>query len=118
MSKQKKVSHAEKLITYFNEYKYGDSMEPFTESDRLTEEELVNLECYDEFQVERSLNSLDDNMLNDHLYKIFYSKKPETTSLMCHWISYYVCQHKSQIYAKARNYLEAKRLTLDDWLHC
>ena len=93
-------------------------MEPFVKSDRLMENELVNLECYNEFWVERTLNSMDDKVLNDHLHKNFYSKKPDTTALMCQWIGYYVKQHKSQIHLKVKDYLESKKLTLDDWLRC
>ena len=106
MSKQKKGSKTEKPLTYYSEYKYCETMESFVKSDRLMEGELVNLECYSEFQVERSLNSMDDKVLNDHLYKIFYSKKPDTTALMRRWIGYYVRQHKLQIDLKVKEYLE------------
>ena len=67
--------------------------------------------------MERTLNSLDNKTLNDYLHKIYYSKKPDTMMLMHRWINYFVKQHKMQIHVKVRNYLESKKLPMDEWLH-
>ena len=68
--------------------------------------------------MEKPLNSFEDRALNDHLYRVYYSKKTERTLLMQRWISYLVCQHRKQITIKVRGYLNSKKLLLDDWLHC
>ena len=34
------------------------------------------------------------------------------------WISYFVRQHQKQITVKVREYLDSKKLSLDDWLRC
>ena len=116
MLKTKKRKAVEKPIVYYNLYEYTMKIQEFSESDRLSKTDLCKLECYNQYQVERNLNSLSDNILNDYLYNIFYSKKPETATLMRHWISYFVRQHKTQLDAKVSKYLESKKLTLDEWL--
>ena len=75
MLKTKKQKDAEKPIVYYNIYEYTNSIQPFGESGRLSENELNTLECYSQYQIDWTLNSLDDKTLNDYLYKIFYSKK-------------------------------------------
>ena len=109
-------SKKEKQLIYYNKYDYSDNIQVFTESDRITENELESLECFNTHQVERSLNSLGDHMINDYLYKTYYSDKPSTKTLMQRWISYFVKQHKNQLLAKVKSYLEPKKLTLDEWL--
>ena len=66
----------------------------------------------------RSHLSFEDQALNDHLYRMYYSNKTETTLLMRWWISYFVRQHHKQITTKVREYLDSKKLWLDDWLRC
>ena len=109
-------SKKEKPLIYYNKYDYSNSIQVFTESDRITENELESLECYNTHQVERTLNSLDDHTINDYLYKIYYSDKPSTKTLMQRWISYFVNQHKNQLFTKVKSYLEPKKLTMDEWL--
>ena len=93
----------EKPLIYYNLCDYSQTIQAFAECDRLTEGELESLECYDTHQVERTLNSLDDIMINNYLYKIYYSDKPETKVLMHHWISYFVKHHKNQLCAKVKS---------------
>ena len=40
------------------------------------------------------------------------------TLLIRWWISYFARQHHKQITTKVREYLDSKKLSLDDWLHC
>ena len=89
-----------------------------SEHDRLMENDIDKLICSDEYQLERSMKSFNDCELNDHLYHIFYSKKTENITLMRRWIIYYVKQYPKQITAKAKPYLESKKLSLEDWLRC
>ena len=75
MSKRKKISTKKETLPNYSEYAYSDIVESFTEHDRLLESDKQSLNCFAEYQVERSLNSFNDQELNDHLYRIFYSKK-------------------------------------------
>ena len=63
------------MLPNYSEYAYSDIVESFTEHDRLLESDVQNLNCFAEYRVEWSLNSFNDQELNDHLYRIFYSKK-------------------------------------------
>ena len=118
MPKGKKNTALDESILNYSKYKYSDILEHFSEHDRLLENELSNLECYNEYQLEKPLNSFEDRALNDHLYRVYYSNKTETTLLMQWWISYFVHQHQKQITFKVREYLDSKKLLLDDWLQC
>ena len=116
MPKAKKSKVVETPITNYSKFEYTEKIEPFMESDRLTEQELTLLSCRNHYQVERSLNSLNDQTLNDYLYDIYYSKKPSTALLMRHWLSYFVKQYPLQIQVKAGEYLESKKLSIEEWL--
>ena len=105
-------------VPNYSNYEYSDSLEYFSEHDRLLENELSRLERYDEYQLEKPLNSFEDHALNDHLYRVYYSDKMETTLLMRQWISYFAHQHREQITIKVKDYLNSKKLSLDDWLRC
>ena len=74
MSKRKKTSTKEEILPN-SEYAYSDIVDNFTEHDRLLESDVKRLNCFTEYQVERSLNSFKDQEINDHLYRIFSSKK-------------------------------------------
>ena len=118
MSKRKKSSTKEGLLTNYSEYAYSDIVDNFSEYDRLLESDLNSLNCSTEYQLEWSLNSFKNQELNDHLYRIFYSKKTENIMLMRRWIMYFVKQYPTQISLKAKAYLDSKNLSLEDWLRC
>ena len=108
----------EQPVPNFTGHDYSDVVGDFSEHDRLLENDISQLTCSDEYQLEWTLNSFNDSELNDHLYHLFYCKKTENIALMRRWISYYVRQYPKQITAKAQPYLDSKKLTLEDWLRC
>ena len=106
------------MLPNYSEYAYSDIVDNFSEHDKLLESDVKSLNCFTEYQPEWSLNSFKDQELNDYLYRIFYSKKPENITLMRRWITYFVKQYPIQISLKAKAYLDSKRLSLDEWLRC
>ena len=102
----------------FTGHDYSDVIGDFSEHNRLSENDISQIVCSYEFQLERTHNSFNDSELNDHSYHLFYCKKTENISLMRQWISYYVRQYPKQITAKVQPYLNSKKLTLEDWLRC
>ena len=90
MLNRKKSAHTEKIILNYSNYAYSEIIKNFSEHDRLSETDLHSLECYKMYQLEWLLNSFNDGELNDHLYRIYYINKMETTLLMRKWISYFV----------------------------
>ena len=76
MPKRKKTSTKEEMLPNYSEYAYSDIVDNFFEHDKLLESDIKSLNCFTVYQLERSLNSFNDQELNDHLYRIFYSKKP------------------------------------------
>ena len=118
MQRKKKSSALEQPVPNFTGHDYSDVVGDFSEHDRLMESDISQLICSDEYQLERTLNSFNDSELHDHLYHLFYCKKTKNITLMRRWISYYVRQYPKQIIAKAKPYLDSKKLTLEDWLRC
>ena len=55
--------------------------------------------------------------MNDHLYMIFHKRNLETPKLMCKLIAFFVRRYKKLLFKKAHDYLESKKLTLDEWLN-
>ena len=59
----------------FTGHDYSELIEKFLEQDKILESDISKLNCSDNFQLGRTLNSFNDSELNDHIYHIFYSKK-------------------------------------------
>ena len=114
MLKHKKKVVEEETIPNFTGYSYTEVIEDFAERDRISESELKDLVCHEKYYLEHSLNSFNDAELNDHLYRIYYPKCMDTQVLR-RYLAYYVNLYPRQIMQKVNNYLESKKLTLDEW---
>ena len=114
----KKDNEKDINVLNYSKYKYAEMLPVFTESDRLLESDLNMLECYDEYQLEAPLNSFSDWILNDHLYTIYKRKQLETAALMRKLASFFVCRYQKKLTNCVKDYLESKKLTLDNWLRC
>ena len=108
MLKHEKRALKEEIIPNFTGYPYSEVLREFAECDRIPESELNRLECHEEYYLEWNLNSFNDAELNDHLYRIYYPKR--------RYIAYYVNLYPKQITQKASNYLDSKKLMLNEWL--
>ena len=117
MSTSKKKASGAVALPNYSKYEYADKMPPFCEQDKLRETDLSSLLCYHSHQPESKLNNFTDVTLNDHLYRIFLKKSLETPKLMRKLTIFFVHWYKNLLFKKARDYLESKKLTLDDWLH-
>ena len=115
MLKHMKKVVKEGTIPNFTGYSYSEVIKDFAECDRLTESELNDLVCHEKYYLECSLNSFNDAELNDHLYRIYYPKRMDT-QVLCRYLAYYVNLYPNQITQKVNNYLDSKKLTLDEWL--
>ena len=62
-------------IPFHNKYNYSETLTAFSENDKLIESDLGSLICYNEYQLESSLNNFNDSKLNDHLYSILSTKR-------------------------------------------
>ena len=100
----------------YSNYEYTETMQTFSEMDRLCEMELNSLECYDTFQLEAPLSSFSNTTLNDHLYKIYRKKQLVSVETMRKLVSFFVKRYKTLPESRVRAYLDSKRLTLDQWL--
>ena len=117
MSTSKKKASGAVALPNYSKYEYADKLPPFSEHDRLQETELSSLVCFHSHQPERKLNDFTDATLNDHLYMIFCKRNLETPKLMRKLIAFFVRRYKKLLFKKARDYLESKKLTLDEWLN-
>ena len=108
MSKHKKKSLKEETIPNFTGHPYLDVIRDFAERDRLTESKLSRLECHEKYHLECSLNSFNDAELNDHLYRIYYAKRTDSTLVLRRWIVYYVNLYPKQITQRVSKYLDSK----------
>ena len=82
MQEKRKTTSLEHPVPNFTGFEYSDVIGEFSEHDRLSESDISQLVCADEFRLERTVNSFNDRELNDHLYQLFYGKKTENITLM------------------------------------
>ena len=106
------------MLPNYIEYAYSDIVDNFSEHDKLLESDLKSLNCSNEYQLERSLNSFKDQELKITCIGYFTPKNTENIILMRRWITYFVKQYPTQIVLKAKAYLDSKKLSLEDWLRC
>ena len=92
-------------------------MPPFREHERLNDLEINNLICANTHKLELSLNQLTDATLQDYLYMLYRKKKLDTPRLIRKLVVFFVCQHQDQLLPRIKWYLDAKKLTLDEWLN-
>ena len=90
MSNSKKKASGVVALPNYSNYEYADKLPPFSECDRLQEDELSSLVCFHSHQPECKLNDFTDATLNDHLYMTFCKKNLETPKLMHKLIAFFV----------------------------
>ena len=117
MSNSKKKTSGAVMLPNYSKYEYADKLPPFSEHERLLENELSSLVCFHSYQPEWKFNQFTDATLNDHLYMTFHERNLETPKLMRKLIAFFVCWHKKLLFKKVREYLESKKLTMDEWLN-
>ena len=92
MPERKKISTKEEMLPNYSEYAYSNIVDNFSEHNRLLESDLKSLNCSTEYQLEWTLNSFKDQELNDHLYRIFYSKKKNREHYVNDEMDYIFCE--------------------------
>ena len=117
MSKRKKKSSGVASLPNYSKYDHADKLPPFSEHDRILETELSSLVCYHSYQPECKLNQFTDDVLNDYLYMTFRKKNLETPKLICKLVIFFVRHYKELLATKAQDYLDSKKLTIDEWLN-
>ena len=116
MSMKAKSDKGKDKFSFHNKYDYSETLTAFTKNDKLLESDLGSLICYNEYQLESSLNNFNDSKLNDHLYSVFSTKRQETVAFMHTWVGFFVRQYRTKITAQVQNYLKSKKLNMDEWL--
>ena len=117
MPKHKKKASGVATLPNYSKYDYADKLPSFSEHERVPEKELSSLVCFHSHQPECKLSQFTDAVLNDHLYMTFRKKNLETPKLMRKLIVFFVCCYKKMLFKKAQDYLESKKLTMDEWLN-
>ena len=117
MPKQKKKPSGMANLPNYSNYDYADELPPFSEHDRILKSDLPSLVCYHNYQTERKLNQFTDDILNDHLYMIYHKKNLETPKLIRKLVIFLICHYKILLSKKAHDYLDSKKLTIDEWLN-
>ena len=113
---KRKIKKSMTKVPNYSKYEYAEMLPMFTESNILLESELNTLECYDEYQLEAPLNTFSDQILNDNLCTFYKRKWLETAALMRKLVSFFVHHYRKKFTECVKDYLEFKKLTLDDWL--
>ena len=117
MSKSKKKASDAVTLPNYSKYDYADKLPPFSEHERVPENELSSLVCFHSHQPERKLNQFTDAALNNHLYMTFRKRNLETPKLMRKLIAFFVHRYKKMLFKKVQEYLKSKKLTMDEWLN-
>ena len=98
-------------------YYFADNMQPFSEADRILEQDIHEIGCYDTFELEAPLNRFSDTMLNQHLYSMYRKGKLEKPVVMRKLLCFFVRQYRKELEPKVNEYLQSKKLTMDDWIN-
>ena len=69
------------------------------------------------YKLEAPLNHFSDMMLNHHLYTMRKKGKLETLELMRKLLCFFIRRYQRALEPNVTEYLQSKKLTLDDWLN-
>ena len=101
-----------KYVPTHSAYKYCKYVEPILETDRVTQEELVELCCRKTHQVKSKSIYTGEN---DALYSIYTIHAGQNPQFMRKWLKLYADMYKRQFMTVGEEYLNRKRLTFDLW---
>ena len=116
MPRMKKTGKSTVDIPNFSDYEFVKQLPPFLETDRFLETKLAQLPCYNEFELEVPLSHFSNSMLNNHLYTMYRKGHLETPALMCKLLTFFIKRYQCFLVPMVKDYLNSKKLTLDDWL--
>ena len=116
MPHSKKRTKPEVSIPNYSLYEFAETMPAFVETERVSETDLYELECYNNYEIEAPLNHFSDSMLNDHLYTMYKKGKLKSPKLMQKLLCFFSKKYRSLIEQKVNEYLQSKKLTFDDWI--
>ena len=117
MSHSKKTHKSATTIPNYSKYDFINMMPNFMQTDRVLENDLHELKCYSDYELEAPLNHFSDSMLNNHLYTMYKKGKLETPELMWKLLCFFMKHYRKILEPRVTEYLHAKKLTLDDWLN-
>ena len=101
-----------KYVPTHSAYKYCKYIEPILETDRVTQEELVELCCRKTYQVKSKSIYTGEN---DALYSIYTIHAGQNPQFMRTWLKLYADMYKRQFMTVGEEYLNRKRLMFDLW---
>ena len=101
-----------KYVPTHSVYKYCKHVEPILETDRVSQEELIELCCRKTHQVKRKSIYTSEN---DALYSIYTIHAGQNPQFMRTWLKLYADMYKRQFMTVGEEYLNRKRLTFDLW---
>ena len=110
MSKSKKKASDAVTLPNYSKYNYADKLPPFSEHERVPENELSSLVCFHSHQPERKLNQFRDAALNDHLYMTFRKRNLETPKLMRKLIAFFFVDIRKCCSKRHRSILNPRNL--------
>ena len=117
MPRTKKTPKTGSKVPNYSKYDFADIMPIFMETDRVLERDLHELSCYRNYELEAPLNHFSDTMLNDHLYTMYKKGKLETPELMRKLLCFFVKRYRRTLEPRVKEFLQAKKLSTDDWLN-
>ena len=101
-----------KYVPTHSVYKYCKQVEPILETDRVSQEELIELCCRKTHQVKsKSIYTCE----NDVLYSIYTIHAGQNPQFMRTWLKLYADMYKRQFMTVGEEYLNRKRLMFDLW---
>ena len=101
-----------KYVPSHSAYKYCKQVKPILETDKVTQEELVELCCRKTYQVKsKSIYTCE----NDVLYSIYAIHAGQNPQFIRTWLKLYADMYKRQFMTVGEEYLNRKKLTFDLW---
>ena len=101
-----------KYVPTHSVYKYCKHVEPILETDRVSQEELIELCCRKTHQLKsKSIYTSE----NDVLYSIYTIHTGQNPQFMRTWLKLYADMYKRQFMTVGEEYLNRKRLMFDLW---
>ena len=77
-----------------NPWAYKTTVPPLPDSDKLTKDEVLQIECHAHYKIRSNVHIMDEESANNEVFRMFREMLAQEVPFMCQWVRVFVLTHK------------------------
>ena len=99
-----------------NPWAYRETLDTIKETDALSIEDILQLDCRDKYKVRPNSFVVDESTAKDEMFRMFGEMMGQDVRFKRQWVRCFVLTHRRFIMKLAKNHLTEHSLSLPQWL--